>query len=86
MPQDLGKEAKAAPRTASKASPKASAKNAAGQTAEKKASGDAVTEGAAPGKVSRTTGRQKPKTEPGVKTESAQPAGVVLTDKDSIML
>ena len=91
VPQDSGKEAKAAPRTASKASPKASAKNAAGQTAEKKASGDAVTEGtipegAAPGKVSRTTGRQKPKTEPGEKTESAQPAGVVLTDKDSIML
>ena len=91
VPQDPGKEAKAAPRTASKASPKASAKNAAGQTAEKKASGDAVTEGtipegAAPGKESRTTGRQKPKTEPGVKTESAQPAGVVLTDKDSIML
>ena len=91
VPQDSGKEAKAAPRTASKASPKASAKNAAGQTAEKKASGDAVTEGtisegAAPGKESRTTGRQKPKTEPGVKTGSAQPAGVVLTDKDSIML
>ncbi len=91
VPQDLGKEAKAAPRTASKASPKASAKNAAGQTAEKKASGDAVTEGtipegAAPGKESRTTGRQKPKTEPGTKTGSAQPAGVVLTDKDSIML
>ena len=91
VPQDLGKEAKAAPRTASKASPKASAKNAAGQTAEKKASGDAVTEGtipegAAPGKESRTTGRQKPKTEPGTKTGSAQPAGVVLTDKNSIML
>ena len=48
VPQDSGKEAKAAPRTASKASPKASAKNAAGQTAEKKASGDAVTEGTIP--------------------------------------
>lgn len=39
-----------------------------------------------PEKVSRTTSKPKPKTEPGVKTGSAQPAGVVLTDKDSIML
>ncbi len=91
VPQDSGKEAKAAPRTESKAAPKEPAKNTAKQTVEKKASGDAVTknaipEGAAPEKVSRTTSKPKPKTEPGVKTGSAQPAGVVLTDKDSIML
>lgn len=90
-PQDSGKEAKAAPRTESKAASKELAKNTAEQTVEKKASGDAVTknaipEGAAPEKVSRTTSKPKPKTEPGVKTGSAQPAGVVLTDKDSIML
>ena len=90
-PQDSGKEAKAASRTQSKAASKEPAKNTAKQTVEKKASGDTATgntipEGAAPGKVSRTTGKPKPKTEPGVKTGSAQPAGVVLTDKDSIML
>ncbi len=90
-PQDSGKEAKAAPRTESKAASKEPAKNTAKQTVEKKASGDTATgntipEGAAPEKVSRTTGKPKPKTEPGVKTGLAQPAGVVLTDKDSIML
>lgn len=91
VPQDSGKEAKTAPRTELKAAPKEPAKNTAKQTEEKKASGDAVTknaipEGAAPEKVSRTTGKPKPKTEPGVKAGLAQPAGVVLTDKDSIML
>ena len=91
VPQDSGKEAKAAPRTASKAAPKEPAKNTAKQTVEKKASRDAVTkntipEGVAPEKTDRATGRLKPKTAQGAKTESAQPAGVVLTDKDSIML
>ena len=91
VPQDSGKEAKAAPRTESKAAPKEPAKNTAKQTVEKKASGDAVTknaipEGVAPEKMNRTTGKPKQKTEPGVKTESVQPSGVVLTDKDSIML
>ena len=91
VPQDSGKEAKAAPGTASKAAPKAPAKNTAEQTAEKKVSGHAATEGIIsestfPGKVDRATSKPKPKTEPGVKTQSTQPAGVVLMDKDSIML
>ena len=90
-PQDSGKEAKAAPGTASKTAPKAPAENAAGQAVGKKASGDAATEGTIPGntvlgKGNRGTGKMKPKTGTGVKAEPTQPAGVVLTDKDSIML
>lgn len=89
-PQNSGKEAKAAHRTASKAAPKAPSGNAAEQTAEKKAPMAAVAESTIPegiisGKVNRTTGRPKPKTEPDANTGEAQPAGVVLTDKNSIM-
>lgn len=88
--QDSGKEAKAANRTASKAAPKAPVGDAAKQTAEKKAPMDAVAESTIPegtvsGKVNRSVGRPKPKTEPDVNTGAAQPAGVVLTDKNSIM-
>ena len=91
VPQDSGKEAKAAPRTESKAAPKELAKNTVKQTVEEKTSGDAVTkntipEGVAPEKTNRATGKPKPKTAQGAKTGLAQPAGVVLTDKDSIML
>ena len=90
-PQDSGKETKAAPGTASKAAPKASAKNESEQTAENGALGGAVTEstipeGAVRGKGKRTTGKQKPKTEPGVKTGASLRSGVVLMDKDSIMM
>ena len=91
VPQDSGKEAKAAPRTESKAAPKEPAKNTVKQTVEEKTSGDAVTkntipEGVDPEKTNRATGRLKPQTAQGAKRGSAQPAGVVLTDKDSIML
>ena len=79
--QNSGKEvAKAAPKTASKTEPKASVRNEAKQTAEKQTSGNAVSE-----KVNRTAGKPMPKTEPDVKTDLGQPAGIVLTDKDSIM-
>ena len=91
VPQDSGKEAKAAPRTESKAAPKEPSKNTVKQTVEEKTSGDAVTkntipEGVAPEKTNRATGKSKLKTAQGAKTGLAQPAGVVLTDKDSIML
>ena len=91
VPQDPGKEAKAAPRTESKAAPKEPSKNTVKQTVEEKTSEDAVTkntipEGVAPEKTNRATGKSKPKTAQGAKTGLAQPAGVVLTDKDSIML
>lgn len=89
-PQGSGKEAKTLPRKASKTVSKAPAKNASGQAAEKRTSVDADTEstipeGAVSGKVNRTIGKPKPKTEPDVNTGAAQPAGVVLTDKNSIM-
>ena len=89
-PQNPGKAAKAAPRTASEATSKAPARNAAEQTAEKKTPMDAVAESTIPkgtvsGKVNRTTGKPKPKTEPDANTGEAKPAEVVLTDKDSIM-
>lgn len=89
-PQGSGKEAKTLPRKASKTVPKEPAKNASGQAAEKRTSVDADTEstileGGVSGKVNRTMGKPKPKTEPDANTGEAKPAGVVLTDKDSIM-
>nr|WP_300789118.1 type IV secretory system conjugative DNA transfer family protein [uncultured Acetatifactor sp.] len=85
--RNAGKEeaAKASPKAASKTEPKAPAGNAK-QTAGRRASGNGVTGRTVPGKADGTAGKLETKTEPDVNTGSGQPAGVVLTDKDSIML
>ncbi len=85
--RNAGKEeaAKASPKAASKTEPKALAGNAK-QTAGRRASGNGVTGRTVPGKADGTAGKLETKTEPDVNTGSGQPAGVVLTDKDSIML
>ena len=85
--RNAGKEeaAKASPKAASKTEPKAPVGNAK-QTAGRRASGNGVTGRTVPGKADGTAGKLETKTEPDVNTGSGQPAGVVLTDKDSIML
>ncbi len=85
--RNAGKEeaAKASPKAASKTEPKAPAGNAK-QTAGRRASGNGATGRTVPGKADGTAGKLETKTEPDVNTGSGQPAGVVLTDKDSIML
>ena len=85
--RNAGKEeaAKASPKAASKTEPKAPAGNAK-QTAGRRASGNGVTGRTVPGKADGTADKLETKTEPDVNTGSGQPAGVVLTDKDSIML
>ena len=85
--RNAGKEeaAKASPKAASKTEPKAPVGNAK-QTAGRRASGNGVTGRTVPGKADGTADKLETKTEPDVNTGSGQPAGVVLTDKDSIML
>ena len=85
--RNAGKEqaAKASPKAAPKTEPKAPAGNAK-QTAGRRASGNGATGRTVPGKADGTAGKLETKTEPDVNTGSGQPAGVVLTDKDSIML
>ena len=78
-------EKKAGTQKGTQSARKAPAKSAAKQATEKKASGNTATEKTVPGKDNRNTGRLTAKTGPGVETDAGQPAGVVITDKDSIM-
>lgn len=85
--RNAGKEeaAKASPKATSKTEPKAPAGNAK-QAVGRQASGNGAIGRTVPGKADGTVGRPEIKTEPDVSTGSGPPAGVMLTDKDSIML